>query len=1134
MQDTGKVPSQKDVAAIVNAIVSNTTYANTVLDAVFSSITRISKAKAMEVKLADIQHVESIVVSYNKMINSIINVLCQDDNGQARDLHALLGAVKDDGKSTNDKVVLKYKTIDAAMQLPKVVESMFGLFDKLSEGSFGLKSLIKFRINIWKLKPMINGLFKDLLSVFASINPDKQMADIVACLVKQPDIIQQTNNIVQKGEFDKTDLSTTVTKQGQLGILDVFAKTFEIINSVNTLKTPNFASLKVKLFGIRIALGMILKDIIKWADKNLDTDAQIKIMYIEDAILGTENKKGIREGGLQGIIQALVGIFALTKRMKLDFASMIMVRLSLHVLGKIIDVILDMQPKFEALSNKTIMDNITNASKTFEKLKDIFKAIATIGLLSIVVIVFALPIMISMFLIAGIIWSLSLVIKVLTKANLDGTALDPLLDITKALGKIMLNMIILGLAAIPASLAVLIVAIFMVGLILFVGLVLTVSKIIQKMSKKVNKQLRSVLYMIATLMLISIAILVLALATPIIVEALEGNIWPFLLILATSMFTLWILMKMAAKFAQKASEDAIKLGVLVLMIAGALLICSVVLLILAKVSEQLTWESFGMIFAMLGGVIVLCTILVGLGLALTHASPFMAMSMAPIGIMVGLLGLLLLAALSIMTLSKIKLDFGKYQKPKKDGEIGSGSGVLGNTMMIFDFINILRKTLKENDLSPKDFRKSKRALKQVNKIVKRLNKIANNLNTLSKIKLDQALILDNVKNIFVFIKDLEDKINGWMNPNASTLNANATINQQQIADYKDRLSRKKRGKEMKQSEDKLNRVEKVLTVVVNIAKGLEMLARYTIDETVKNNIITNVQSIFAFIAELETQISTNLLADTITTSSGEKIETLSKRELRKSNKKMNRVDSIMSTMKNITDSLKAIIEIKLDESILKTIETNVTLIFGAITKIGTIVDTNMKQMNIDGERFEENIMPIINCINELTGSVKEFSEINPEKLSKTVDNYIRFVNSVNTMEVEKVTRATDMFRQMSEFSNSIKGDFDSLAESLGEKLLPVLEELKQVMSEVPETLQKGFRDTNASIGATATANAPTTEGVKEQLKRENPGMSDAELNKKVQERMAQQATSNAKGVEGKLDALLKLLQGIGGVVKVKL
>ena len=539
MQDTGKVPSQKDVAAIVNAIVSNTTYANTVLDAVFNSVIKISKAKAMEVKLTDIQHVESMVVSYNKMINSIVNVLCQDDNGQARDLHALLGAVRDDSKSTNDKVVLKYKTIDAAMQLPKVVESMFGLFDKLSEGSFGLKSLIKFRINIWKLKPMIHGLFKELLSVFASISPDKHMADIVAYLVKQPDIIRQTNNIVQKGEFNKTDLSTTVTKQGQLGILDVFAKTFEIINSVNTLKTPNFAALKVKLIGIRIALGMILRDIIKWADKNLDTDTQIKIMYIEDAILGTENAKGIRQGGLQGIIQALVGIFALTKRMKLSFASMLMVRLSLMVLGKVIDAILKMQPKFEALSDKTVMDNITNASKTFEKLKDIFKAIAIIGLLSIVVIVFAIPIMISMFFIAGIIWSLSLVIKMLTKANLDNAALDPLLDITKSLGKIMLNMIILGIAAIPAAIGTPMVAIFMVGFLLFLVLMRGVSKIISEISEGVNKNLKTVLLMLAILTLVFVAILIIALATPVVVEALEGNILPFLLLLGLSMLTIW-------------------------------------------------------------------------------------------------------------------------------------------------------------------------------------------------------------------------------------------------------------------------------------------------------------------------------------------------------------------------------------------------------------------------------------------------------------------------------------------------------------------------------------------------------------------------------------------------------------------
>jgi hypothetical protein len=93
-------------------------------------------------------------------------------------------------------------------------------------------------------------------------------------------------------------------------------------------------------------------------------------------------------------------------------------------------------------------------------------------------------------------------------------------------------------------------------------------------------------------------------------------------------------------------------------------------------------------------------------------------------------------------------------------------------------------------------------------------------------------------------------------------------------------------------------------------------------------------------------------------------------------------------------------------------------------------------------------------------------------------------------------------------------------------LLPVLTELKEVMSDVPEKLEDGFAKTSASIGANQDSIKPSE--VESQVKRENPGMNDkdvlTETAKRIREKQQQQLSSTA----AKLDELISLLKGNGG------
>lgn len=188
-----------------------------------------------------------------------------------------------------------------------------------------------------------------------------------------------------------------------------------------------------------------------------------------------------------------------------------------------------------------------------------------------------------------------------------------------------------------------------------------------------------------------------------------------------------------------------------------------------------------------------------------------------------------------------------------------------------------------------------------------------------------------------------------------------------------------------------------------------------------------------------------------------------------------------------------------------------------ITKINGITP-DVKEQDI---KKRIGVLRLIN--DEIT---KLGKDVKVNKLDKTIDNYIKFIDKVNTVEVKKLETSANMFKQMANFSSSIKGNFEKLAETLAEDLMPILQELKEIMGQVPEKLDTGFQNTSASIAATTYA--PTTANVTEQVNRENPNLSKEEVDNIVKTRLNEKAKADANSTISKLDELISLLKGYSG------
>ena len=210
------------------------------------------------------------------------------------------------------------------------------------------------------------------------------------------------------------------------------------------------------------------------------------------------------------------------------------------------------------------------------------------------------------------------------------------------------------------------------------------------------------------------------------------------------------------------------------------------------------------------------------------------------------------------------------------------------------------------------------------------------------------------------------------------------------------------------------------------------------------------------------------------------------------------------------------------------IMTNTTLICNTADNVIKQIDRLGSSVDIDD--FEDRL-EMLEDVYDVMEDLGDLSKSEVENIEKATKSYINLIESVNTMDVARVNATTGMFKQMANFSETINGNFEKLAEALSEKLMPVLEDLKEIVSGVPNKIDVGFQNTSASIAA---ANSATSkENVEAQIKRENPNMSKEDLDKAVQNRLNEKAKADAHGVEAKLDDLISLLKGFNGQVKVK-
>jgi hypothetical protein len=517
-------------------------------------------------------------------------------------------------------------------------------------------------------------------------------------------------------------------------------------------------------------------------------------------------------------------------------------------------------------------------------------------------------------------------------------------------------------------------------------------------------------------------------------------------------------------------------------------------------------------------------------------------------------------------------------------------------------------------------RKTKEAFKMLHRvkwILRVVRRIIKQLNEIQDFKLDDKAIENNLNSVFTVV----DKIEARLNAN-ETLPADYT--KEDIQDFV-----KKKTAEMlarRAGANKIRRTEVILSKVLNITNTLKEIQAVKLDE---NTILEKLNMLFRFVDMVDNYINEqNKLPDDY---NAEDIINLVKSNIAErlqysaAKGRINKSEAILAKLKSMTDSLKAIQDIKVDtgkakaniemlfaasnelfnyvmegnalpenqrdilnrntwgkhdsaddewealkhkekhmqqhtiehmgkvESILvqvtgmaekimainklkinqeKCVE-KVQGIFSTVNALSDLLNQN-QNAELGSEEFESKYTTFLDIITNINGSMSDMAKVSTTDVNnqkKLLTNYGDFLTKVNNIDVGKVKTTSDMFAQMARFSESVSGDFDNLANSINENLMPVLEELKKVMEQMDKTLEKGFADTSASIGAAGTTANADEMGA--QVSRENPNANADEVAAMTRERLKKQDRDKAQGVATKLDELIRLLKGQTGTVKVK-
>lgn len=229
--------------------------------------------------------------------------------------------------------------------------------------------------------------------------------------------------------------------------------------------------------------------------------------------------------------------------------------------------------------------------------------------------------------------------------------------------------------------------------------------------------------------------------------------------------------------------------------------------------------------------------------------------------------------------------------------------------------------------------------------------------------------------------------------------------------------------------------------------------------------------------------------------------------------RIERMIGIMRTLGNLAKATNSVTQV--DKGRAQQTQKSIDLVLGLLD---SVAKNSKSDINVTRAK--------LNQLDYLQRIIRRFNDINDVDIKNSeavLKNYSAFLDKIGSSNLEGIKTTTNLFAKMAELSKSINGDFQGLADTLNDKIAPLLEELKKVMEDVQVKIEQVGSDVSSSVYASSQDSLTSSE-MAAQTSREMPNATPEQKSLFTQKRMDQQAQRQSNDLASKLDELIDMFR----------
>lgn len=410
-----KIPSNSNISATVKdmqvaaATVKEASICLKVVINSISSVTDIISEDLLKNK-DKLQRIATPIVSYMDIIGYITDIIAEELPGHK--LNKVLGFV-DEGMDPNGNVIkkAKYTCIEAVLKIGEFINAMSKTIDTISGMSFGAHKLIKLHLNIFIFKNVVSSVLKSILETLTSYDADiKEYGNFLS---DNWNIVEKINKLTESSQ-GTTSINPMLNPMAPNnsktnGIMFALLKTLELMSSISNIKLPSYSKFIKQLSKFKKQVSKFfgeLKDLVEYLNDTLSgkSTSAVKLKSVQNKL---NNSVDILES-IGNVWTKITSVFN-----KVHFSPMIYLKLNFlfgfgvgkrggkyrtkGILLRIFDAIIYFAESnsVKRMANRTLFKNVLEASRNISVLKRVFKSIKSIMLTGMLIALVAIPFILS-------------------------------------------------------------------------------------------------------------------------------------------------------------------------------------------------------------------------------------------------------------------------------------------------------------------------------------------------------------------------------------------------------------------------------------------------------------------------------------------------------------------------------------------------------------------------------------------------------------------------------------------------------------------------------------------------------------------------------------------------------------------